>query len=528
MKNRIIKFFYKKWIIFVIIILAIFKQLTVVNVKEFFDFGMICDDRLMVNYAINLNNNDYLGEYNYITLIKGIGFSLFLAFLYLIKASYPMAFTLLNTISIIYFIYALKDVFKNKISLLILYIVMLFNPILYDYDTLARLYNTGIQTFQVNFIIAGYFILLTRREKSKKYLLLHSSIVSFFIAWFYINRTDSIYILPFTIFATTVIIFKSCPKSKKSWNFVFRLLIVILPLISMITAKNIIINLNNKYYGTKIYNEYTDSNSYFNKFLKQLNSIKSEKNVEYSTNTNEKMKKIFEVSPTLQVIEEEYLKNAKRWDYFDRNAGDGEVEDGWFYWCIKETYHLVKNPKNAKESNNYWKKVTNEIDTAINDNKFEMQLSFPMMISPWKKGYGIKLLKSSFELLTYSIRFEDIDISYNLNTNFSIVQENFIKFIYYIYKFCNPILFIISILIYRYILIKFLEDKKDDKKFYITLLLTALILNITLVIIGMAYTHISAFSTQKVTYLTLVYNFMVPFIFISLLYFIENFNFKKL
>lgn len=228
-------FLKKYWSIIYIIILAIFliiiKQISVINIKSTYRALEFADDRLMINMAKSIEAGKYLGDYNYMTLAKGIGFPIFLALLNVLHLEYSYIFTLLYTLSIIYLIYSIKDYFKNKIILLIIFAIMLFNPITYDYNIIQRLYRNGLQIFLMIFIFAGYFILYSKRNTKKVFLLVHSIFLGIILTWFYISREDSAFLLPYVIVVSIILVISSIIENNSKKERILKIIINVIPII---------------------------------------------------------------------------------------------------------------------------------------------------------------------------------------------------------------------------------------------------------------------------------------------------------
>ena len=508
MKN----FLRKYWFIITIICFAIIKQISVISLKSMYNMGEIADDVLMVDMAKSLSAGKYLGDYNYMLLIKGIGFPIFLSFIFKFNLEYSYIFTFLYTCSLIYLIYVIKDLFKNKMSLVIIYVVLLFNPITYDYNIVQRLYRNGLQVFQLVFIFTGYFALFIKRNKSKLVTLCHSILLGLMFTWFFITREDSLYIFPYAIVVTIIIIIFNVIENKNIKENILRCLFVCIPFILIFGTVTTIKFLNYKWYGTYLYNENTDKKSNFYKTLESIGKIKDTKEVQYCSNSSDKMRKLFKVSPTLREIEDCYWENTKRWTMFDRTPNDDEVEDGWFVWCLRESAYKAKDFNNSKEADEYWNKVYNELKNAIDNGEFEIQHTLPGGISPYRKGYLINTLESSVKIIDFVIMNRDINSigKYNFPERFSKIYRGFI-----------PILFVVGLISYIIITITILKKKAEKNTIYLWLFITGISLTSILVIVISAYMDISSFSTLSNNYLAPAYITINLSTIISVVYGIE-------
>ena len=140
------------WLI-VIIILTIVKMclISVQPVNGIYD--MLYDDVLMVNQADSILKGEWLGEYNCLTLVKGPFTPLFIAFFNILHIPFLMAQEIFYDISIIFLLLVFRKKIKSQWKLILIYIVLLFNPITFC-NELARVYRDGIYTSLIVFLIA--------------------------------------------------------------------------------------------------------------------------------------------------------------------------------------------------------------------------------------------------------------------------------------------------------------------------------------------------------------------------------------
>ena len=118
--------------VFLFLIMAGFgmiKQFLVYNLPIMAVPKGIHDDWIMVHLADTLRSGAWLGEYNSLTLTKGMFFPLYLAVINFFHLSYLNVTALLYTVSCMMFVYALRPLLKKPAPRLALYLVLLWNPI---------------------------------------------------------------------------------------------------------------------------------------------------------------------------------------------------------------------------------------------------------------------------------------------------------------------------------------------------------------------------------------------------------------
>lgn len=531
----------KKYLIYVFI-LVIIKQILLSHIPIFAIGYAGCDDQLMIKLSAYLLHGDYLGTFDCLTLVKGLSFPLFLAFNTALGISYLDAITLLYSLSCIYFVHCVDKLLNKKWMKYILITVLLFNPIMYTLDVVQRVYRNSLIPSQVLLIFGSFFYLYINRNIKNKNYLIHSIICALSLLFFYNTREDSIWIMPFVIICTLITIITLENKNIK------KILILLLPIFVLVLGNNCIKLINYKYYGT--FTRIDEENSEFSTAMKTLYKVKPEKKQEYVSITREKMNRLYEISPTLKTIQKELDKRMNEYSIIDRSY-DEEVEDGWFWWTLRFAAQDAGYYESATKANSFYKNVTKEINDAIKDGKLETVNTMPSsLMSPWKKGYGIKLINAIKDEIIFTNSFKDLVPSVNESTGelksisyFEIITNNKaiypttetnveennaakkvsnvyiikLKLISYIYR-TMPIFSIISIISYIILTYRSLKNKVLDN----WLIITSILLSYVVLLIGVGYNHISSCNSITALYLCASYPLIIIFNILAIFEFINT------
>ena len=405
MKNKKID----KFIIF-ILILVVLKQLLMshINIAALGNSG--CDDQLMVKIASNLLKLDWLGTYNHLTHVKGVFFPLFLAISTALGISYINAVTLLYSISCIVFVYAVKDIFKNKYFKYILFAILLFNPIMFTSSVIQRVYRNSLTPSQVLLILASFFYMyINRKSSNNKKMLIMGLLGGITLGSFYNTREDAIWIMPFVLVFSLIMIIEHIIINKKKFNKK-RILTFILPILVLCSINSVISLVNYKVYGS--YVRVDESKTSFTKAIKAIYSVPPKEDIEYVSVTKEKLNRIYKVSPTLNNISNSLDKYIDIYDKVDRKPNDGEVEDGWFWWVLRYAAYDEGYYNDIKIANKFYEDVANEITKAQENDQIEKQKTMPSaLMSPWRKGYAKKLFDTMIEIYKFTNGFKDTELT---------------------------------------------------------------------------------------------------------------------
>lgn len=480
------------------------------------------DDLLVIERARNMSYGNWLGEYNHLTLVKGIGFEIFLVIFNFLNISFLNAQNLMYILACLYFVYAIRNSIKNKFYILIIYILMIFNPISFASNTFQRVYRYNIIIFQVIYIISSYYILYENIIKKTGKLWPHILIASIFLTWFRLTIESYIWLMPFVGVVTILLIINIIKNKEKIIRNIIKVLIPIFMMICVVTGIKYV---NLKVYNTWVYNEIYETS--FADALKAIYSVDVHDNIKLVSVSQKKIEKLYEISPSLKSIKTILDERLEGWKNYDEIAND-EIEDGWFYWAFRETVDF-SGYDTPEKANNFYKNVASEINSAIEEGKVDSRpvMSNPLM-SPFRKEYISEILVAMSKSFFHIISFTDVspeiydiaESNYDFKIldkcfdNYNVITTSILCIIALLYKL-NIIAFIISFVIYIYMSIQYLIKRKIENK-NVWLLTTACILSIIVLIVGVSYTHISAFNSIKSMYLAGAYPLIIIFIWLNI------------
>lgn len=393
--NRVLDFLkkFKNWIIIGIlfIVLAVIRILLIMKLPVFAYIDYVDDDELMVQQAKSIICGNWLGIYSYNTLLKGPVFPLYLALLYFLKLPYLLTTTALYIIACCIFICSLKNVINNKLVLLIIYISILFNPIMFSIN-FQRVYRNSLTPVLALLLISFYNILLIYSNEKRIYKFLISIIsISIIFPFFYYIREDSIWIIPFIIFYSIIIIVKLIKEmisNKKISNDILKILLLFLPIISLVIFKFIIGNINYQYYNAKVVNVSDFDN--LNNAIHMISIVKDYNEKEPSTNSRNKIRRLYELSPSLNMIKDEFEISL------DIIAGypNGEVPNGMFSWALLSGI-TRSGYTTFEEQNELLGNIAKELEKQIQNGNCEVQRLMPIFNDVNVKMFNLKTFKDN-------------------------------------------------------------------------------------------------------------------------------------
>lgn len=389
---------------------GLLKQFLVYNLPIMAVPKGIHDDWIMVHLADTLRNGQWLGEYNDLTLTKGMFFPLYLAVCNFLHLSYLNVTAFCYTISCMIFVYGLRPLLKKYWSMGLLYLALLWNPISYSVQAFQRVYRNSISYIQVLLIFGGFLALyLRRKEPLRKQLFWVLAATVGTVSFFY-TREDAIWVVPFLVVFAIVYagsIFGLWRKTKER-RYIGKGFFVLIPFLCLWLTGQLIAAQNEKYYGSPTANEL--QNSGFAEMYKSMMAVKPNEDIPGVTLTREKLARMCDACPTLKELEPYFQSSKEYWAGPEGDADTWEVRDGWVFWIVRTALAQAGYYENGKTANEICLKIRHELEAAMDQGILERQATMPSTyMSPWREGYLGDLFGAMGEAIAYTTTYEEME-----------------------------------------------------------------------------------------------------------------------
>ncbi|GMO40350.1 MAG: hypothetical protein Ta2F_16560 [Termitinemataceae bacterium] len=351
------------------------------------------DDALLVDWTKNILEFNWLGNYNRLTLVKGITFSLFLAFNYIFSIPFLNAQILFYWSGCVFFILVLR---KN-LSVLqrgILFTILFFLPITTATGTFLRIYRSNISPALVLFLFAFFIGLYLFRTEPKRKYLFYSIGCGITLALTYNLREEGIWVMPFVIAVIIITAVSLFIESNKQFtkSLIKRMALIVLPIVILFFANTTIAAINYINYGVFIRNDLAEGN--FAKMLKNIFLIKPEEDIFQISVPKSTVDKLYKESPAFAELKPAFDINfGGGWDLTD-GVVDWNIQDGWFMWALRDAIADTGYFDTASKMQDFCRRVSKEIELAFREGRLEKRGggSLSALSSPWKSEYSHQLL----------------------------------------------------------------------------------------------------------------------------------------
>ena len=490
--------------------------------------GAYYDDLWAYKAAEHIAAGDWLGPYSSTTLIKNIGFPLYLAFLLKCHIPYLLGNALLYALAAVVFCVAIRPLIKRKWIFFFFFILLLFCPVSFATDTFARVYRNSITAAQVLFIFAGFLGLYVRLKSGGKdaralKLLPWSVVGALSLSWFWLSREDSIWIVPFcgiAILVMLILLIKQRAFGASVARTAACVVLVALPVGACAIASTSASAVNESYYGVQTKAEINSGN--FARFIKDLYAIKPNEmpqNLRVAC-PHESVMCAYEVSPTLSSIKSFVEDRFYNWgDVYDNNPGDGEVNGGEFFWVFRIAAQDAGVYSNAVSADKFFGKCADEIEAAFANGKLQQRSTMPSSImTPWRSEYASQLLPSAATIFANAISYADVStqpFSANGEANIIVDMQDKLQTsawwqgqdiplacyigtgIIWLYRVIGVVLAVAGIISFVALIVAWFRRRKatQTKTWLgpVVLSAAALLLSTFTLICGLTYTEISSF-----------------------------------
>lgn len=392
------------------VLFGVLKEFLVYNLPIMAVPKGIHDDWIMVHMADALRSGQWLGEYNDLTLTKGMFFPFYLAVLNFLRLSYLSVSALLYTVSCMIFVYALRPLLKKYWACFTLYLVLLWNPVSYSVQAFQRVYRNSISYIQVLLIFGGLLALWLRRKESVKKQILWLLTAAVGMVTFFYTREDAIWVEPFLLVFLLVYLgtmFFSWKKEHRR-EYVGKAVLVLLPFLSVWGAGQLIAQENDNHYNIRLTNELQKGG--FAEMYKSMMAVKPEEDIPGVTMTREKIARMCDECPTLEKLEPYIQSSRLYWAGSGENEKDWEVRDGWVFWIFRTALAQAGYYTDGETVNQVCLQIRDELEAAMDEGRLTRQATMPSTyMSPWREGYLGDLFGALGKAIAYTTTYDEME-----------------------------------------------------------------------------------------------------------------------
>lgn len=320
------------------------------------------DDGLYVSRAFHLLVDGSFGPYDARLLVKLPGISLWLAGSRLLGIPYLLSINLLYVLAGLYFVTALRRCNFNRVLLIAVFALYLFNPVTLDHQWFRIMREPLAICLLVIMLGAMIHILTSIRDRrfSALHIILFSAAFAFALL---VREEDRMLYGLFAMFIAVVI-----QQMRTQWHFrtvqpcVLTALAVILPLIFVLTGNKMMSSFIESHYEASVVYDFGDGE--FPKLIAAMRSVESKKDNRHVMITQEALGKLRSAVPSLAPVIDRLPSPSTDSYSCQRFKVCSEWTNGWELFWIKDAAFQAGLTPSHSAAQAYFKNTRLEIGKA--------------------------------------------------------------------------------------------------------------------------------------------------------------------
>ncbi len=359
------------------------------------------DDYLYLQQAEQIISGNWLGPFTNLTLLRGPFYPLFIAINFWLGTPFLFLEQALYCLSAICLIFALKPLCKSKLLLLLIFALVLFNPMTYTAWNMTRISRAGIFPAMTILVLSGAIGMLANYAASFKKLLLWAIGLGVALTAFWLTRDQGILMVPGLLVLLAAAVILIWLRKPDDWKG--RLAIYLLPVGIWAVLLTAVATVNLIYYKKFCIVEMHTPE--FNAAYGALSRVKHKRFVYQVPVPKETRLRIYEVSPAFAELRP-YLEGrvGERWAGF-ANLPNHEIPA--IFNALLDAAAAAGYYKDASTAADYYKRLAREVNEACDSGGLECIGKRNTMAPPWEKEYWPIVTKDIFMGMQQVVMFKE-------------------------------------------------------------------------------------------------------------------------
>lgn len=522
-------------------------KLYFVSVQHMFAIGQgTHDDQLFMKLASNMLKGEWLGKYNNLTLSKGPFFSMWTAFINLLRIPLLLSEQILYVIATLVLVIALRPVFKKIWPLILIFVFVLFNPMSFTDGVATRAMREGIYQPLTLLFVALFMGLILRVKFSSKKIIFWSIASGLALSALWLTREEGIWVVPFAVVGTFYALFEVWKDENQLLKH--KLLLLAIPFALLGISVFSLAYTNYRIYG--VFHTVEFKAPEFLNAYGAMTRVKDEHWLPDVPVSTAKRMKLYAVSPAFAKLQPSFEGNlGGRWTKISSenvNSFDiNEIRGGWFMWAFRDAVDKAGYYKDGKSTMQFYQQIADEINAACNEKKLDCYAKRSSMNPPWNSAYNKPFLNTIYNGTIFATRLDGFnpipsesvgtpkslrffkEITRNeysgSNTGF---RMNILSADGKLYQLLFPYLAILAFA--SFVISAFSKKILENKVWIVSLLLLSLIF-VRLVLLALI--QVTSFPAISTLYLSPIYSIIILFVVLNLIhpisFLIKKFNGRK-
>lgn len=346
--------------------------------------GAKYDDVLFIRLAESILNGHWLGPYNYLTLIKGPGYPLWIALGYKLGLPLLIGQHLYYLVACLLLVWAIRPAIPSRNVALLVFLLLWFCPSTYDSNT-YRVTRDSVYATTVLIAHACMFAVLLWRRRSGRALAVWFALMGLALGYSFITREEGIWLAPsIGVFIALALLnlWKATSHERISW---LKASLLAPALTTLVVGSVVLLNYRN--YG--LLGIVEQNSAPFKRAYGALVRVTPDKWKPDVVVPSDVRRRIYKVSPAFAELKS-YLDGpvARNWVNNDPQPDpDGEIRTGRFLWAFRDAVRGAGHCKTLADAMTYYNKLANEVNSACDRGELPCGPKRATLMSPWRWEY---------------------------------------------------------------------------------------------------------------------------------------------
>ena len=362
----------------------------------------IHDDAWYIRNAESIVSGHWLGGFNQMALIKGPGYSYFLALNYLLGVPVTLSTAWLYLSACTLLVRVARQLGMQKPLAWALFVFLLFQPAEFS----LRIVRDDIYTSLTMIALSGWAYLTLGSEKESPKLLL--AITGFAAGLYWITREEGVWILPGILVLGLCGAIMRFRRGGSLFSLSMGAAIYLASGVIPILATAL---MNYAAYGA--FQIVDLKSSAFMRAMNALNSVNVGDEIQFVPVPQKKREAIYKISPAFNELYSYLEKDGKHWANLvcgEYKSTCGDYSGGFFVWALRDGLASLGYYSSPQAAERYYNRLSDEIELACADGRLSCSKSpigLMPRVAPGTFQAVPATISEAFRLSTYRIPMID-------------------------------------------------------------------------------------------------------------------------
>lgn len=367
------------------------------------------DDVWLLERARSIMDGQWLGDYSHLTLIKGAGYPLWIAFVSALGIPLLFAQQALYVLASLAVCRSVAPALPSSVARVFLFGVLLFNPMSFSDEIATRVTREGFYPALTLLLFAGVAGVLFRLEARPRVVLCWVMLSGLAIASFWHTREEGVWVVPLLGFALVALLHRVVSDSNVRWQRA--VLILAIPIVMFAAVHGAIVVTNGLRYGVFEVVEFKEE-SFLRAYgsLTRVRQFPSRPRVPVPLEVRER---VYAVSPAFAELRH-FLEGppGKTWATNSPPEARGDFGGSVFMWAFRDAVASAGYyDRGAAAVREYYGRLAREIEAARLEGRLDARPARASLLPPLLHGQMRAIFSTWMKGLLRVATFADVVVT---------------------------------------------------------------------------------------------------------------------